>query len=52
MIYIDNEFMCHTINPDNIFKEIETDFFNDKCETFIEGYRFVPLSKLGHAMMA
>ena len=21
---------------------LETDFFNNKCDTFIEGYRFVP----------
>lgn len=42
MIYIDSEFMCHATNPDGTFKEIETDFFNDKCDAFIEGYRFVP----------
>lgn len=42
MIYIDHEFMCHTTNPDNTFKEVETDFFNDKCTAFIEGYRFIP----------
>lgn len=41
-IYIDFNYCCHTTNPDNIFKEIEIDFFNDKCDTFIEGYRFVP----------
>lgn len=42
MIYIDSEFMCHTTNPDGTFKEVETNFFNDKCDAFIEGYRFVP----------
>ena len=42
MIYIDHEFMCHINNPDGTFKEVKTDFFNDKCDTFIEGYRFVP----------
>ena len=41
-IYIDNECRCHTANPDGDFREIETDFFNGKCTTFIEGYRFVP----------
>lgn len=41
-IYIDSEFKCHINNHDGIFKEIETDFFNDKCDTFIEGHRFVP----------
>lgn len=41
-VYIDNENRCHTTNPDGTFWEIETDFFDGKCTTFIEGYRFVP----------
>lgn len=41
-IYIDSEFKCHTSNPDGTFREVETDFFEGKCDTFIEGYRFVP----------
>lgn len=41
-IYIDSEYRCHTTNPDGTFREIETDFFDGKCATFIEGYRFVP----------
>lgn len=41
-IYIDFEYRCHTTNPDGTFREIETDFFDGKCTTFIEGYRFVP----------
>ena len=41
-IYIDVEFKCHTTNPDGAFREIETSFFDGKCDTFIEGYRFVP----------
>lgn len=41
-IYIDSDFKCHTTNLDNTFREIETDFFNGKCDTFIEGFRFVP----------
>lgn len=41
-ICIDNEFKCHTTNPDGTFREIETSFFDGKCTTFIEGYRFVP----------
>ena len=35
------EFKCHTSN-DGTMTEVETDFFNGKCQTFIEGYRFVP----------
>ena len=40
-VYIDQSFRCHTSN-DGTMIPIETNFFNDKCETFIEGYRFVP----------
>ena len=41
-IYIDSEFKCHTTNPDGTFREVETNFFDGKCQTFIEGYRYVP----------
>lgn len=42
-IYIDPiDFKCHTTNPDGTFLEMETSFFDGKCQTFIEGYRFVP----------
>lgn len=41
-IYIDSAFHCHVTNPDGAFSEIETDFFNGKCDAFIEGYRFIP----------
>lgn len=41
-IYIDSDYKCHTVNQDGTFREIETDFFNGKCDTFIAGYRFVP----------
>lgn len=41
-IYIDPiDFKCHTTNPDGTFLEMETSFFDGKCQTFIEGYRFV-----------
>lgn len=42
MIYIDSEYRCRTSNSDGKFRRIETDFFNNKCDTFIEGYRFIP----------
>ena len=42
MIGIDSEYHCHTTNPDGTFREVETDFFDGKCDTFIEGYRYVP----------
>jgi hypothetical protein len=41
IIYVDSEFKCHITN-DGTMTPIETDFFDDKCEAFIEGYRFVP----------
>ena len=37
-IYIDNEFKCHTTNPDGTLREIETNFFDGKCDAFVEGY--------------
>ena len=40
-IYIDSEFKCHTVN-DGTMTAVETDFFDGKCDTFIEGYRFIP----------
>ena len=43
-IYIDSEFKCHTVN-DGTMTPVETDFFDGKCDTFIEGYRFVPFGE-------
>ena len=40
-IYIDNDYKCHVSN-DGTLREIETDFFDGKCDAFIEGFRFVP----------
>lgn len=40
-IYIDSDFKCHLTN-DGTFRAVETDFFDWKCDTMIEGYRFVP----------
>jgi hypothetical protein len=41
-VYIDSEYRCHTTNTDGNFREVEHSFFDGKCTTFIEGYRFVP----------
>lgn len=41
-IYIDSELQCHTANPDGTFREVEEEFFDGKCDTFIEGYRLKP----------
>jgi hypothetical protein len=40
-IYIDNEFKCHATPYDGM-TQVSTDFFDGKCDAFIEGYRFVP----------
>ena len=40
--YIDDEFKCHTTNPDCTFREMQHPFFDGKCNAFIEGYRFIP----------
>ncbi len=40
-IFVDSEYKCHTVN-DGTMTEIQTDFFDGKCETFVGGYRFVP----------
>ena len=42
MIYIDSEYHCYADNLNGTFREVETDFFDGKCETFIMGYRYVP----------
>lgn len=42
--YIDNEYKIHLTNPNNIYEEVnyDGDFFDNKCDEFIEGFRFVP----------
>ena len=42
MIYVDADFKCHTSDPDGLYTAVETDFFDGKCDAYIEGYRFVP----------
>lgn len=41
MIYIDNEFKCH-ITGDDTMRAISTNAFDGKCDSYIEGCRFVP----------
>ena len=40
-IYIDSEYKCYTESAEGR-TAVETDAFNGKCKTFIEGYRFIP----------
>lgn len=37
-IYIDSEYRCHATNPDGNLREVEDDFFHNRCATFIEGF--------------
>lgn len=41
IIYLDSNFHCH-VTDDGTRREIETDIFDDKCTTYIEGYRYIP----------
>lgn len=41
MVYIDSDFKCHTSN-DGTMTAVETDFFDGKCDAYVQGYRFVP----------
>ena len=42
LIYIDSDFKCHTANPDGMYTAVETDFFDGKCDAYIEDYRYIP----------
>lgn len=46
IIYVNsNDFKCYTSKHDDTFLGIETDFFDGKCEAYIEGYRYIPFGK-------
>ena len=40
-IYIDSDYKCHAL-PGEGLREFDVSFFDGKCDTFIEGYRYVP----------
>ena len=40
-VYIDNDYKCYTEPADGL-TAVETSFFDGKCMTFIEGYRYIP----------
>lgn len=40
-IYIDPDYKCH-VSPAEGLREFDVPFFDGKCNTFIEGYRYVP----------
>lgn len=41
IIYIDDDYKCYVSAADGR-RAIETNEFDGKCKTYIEGYRFVP----------
>lgn len=41
-IFIDKEYRCHTSDPEGLYTNLETSAFDGKCQTYTEGYRFVP----------
>lgn len=43
-IYVDSDFKCH-LTDDGTMTAVETAAFDGKCDTYIEGYRFVPGGK-------
>lgn len=45
-IYVDSEFHCHVAN-DGTMSAVETAFFDDKCDFFVEGYCLEP-GEAGH----
>ena len=40
-IYLDTEFRCH-VTDDGTRTPVQTDFFDNKCDALVEGYRCVP----------
>ena len=40
-IVIDSDFRCHLTDGEGM-RQVKTDFFDGKCESFIEGFRFIP----------
>ena len=40
-IYIGSEFKCYVTSGEGR-TQVETDAFDGKCDTYVEGYRFIP----------
>ncbi|MBR5873287.1 MAG: hypothetical protein IKY90_00960 [Oscillospiraceae bacterium] len=41
-IYLNANFECSVSKKADTVQSIETDYFDGKCNAFIEGYRFIP----------
>ena len=44
-IYIDSDYKCYTSEADGC-RAVETNFFNGKCQEWIESFRFVPAGEI------
>ena len=40
-IYLDSDYRCHLTN-DGTMQEVDLELFNGKCQTYIEGHRYIP----------
>ena len=40
-IHIDFDYKCHVL-PGEALREFDVPYFDGKCDSFIEGYRYVP----------
>lgn len=40
-IYLDPEFRCH-VSDGGMMTAVETDAFDGCCDTYVEGYRYIP----------
>ena len=41
-IYLNANFECSVTEKADTVQTVQTDFFDGKCDSYIEGYRFVP----------
>lgn len=51
IIYVDKNSHCHITNPNGEYTSVETDFFDGKCDSFIEGFCY-EIKENGYAIYA
>lgn len=51
IIYVDKKHHCHATNQDEEYTAVETDFFDGKCDAFIEGHCY-EIKENGYAIYA
>lgn len=44
-IYIDADSRCHVADSGGNLRKLGTELFDGKCDSYIEGFRFVPLGE-------